>query len=62
MKESLARKLSGSAAAPADSHGSTSGHGNANESKDAHADDHGGHHDTLDVDIVLFLFMCLLVG
>ena len=62
MKESLARTLSGSAAAPADNHGPTSGHGGANGSTDAHADEHGGHHDTLDVDIVLFLFMCLLVG
>ena len=48
-------------AAPADSHGTSSGHASA--PVDSHAaDDHGAHHDTLDVDIVLFLFMSMLVG
>ena len=51
--------MSGAAAPPADAHGPAAG-GHGNGSAEAHVDD--GHHDTLDVDIVLFLFMCLLVG
>jgi len=62
LKDSLARTLGGSTSTLANDHGPSTGHGDGKESADAHTDDHGGHHDTLDVDIVLFLFMCLLVG
>ena len=62
MKKTSLRNLGGSAAAPVDAHGPAAEHKGSQGSADAHADDQGGHHDTLDVDIVLFLFMCLLVG
>ena len=62
MKKTSLRNLGGSAAAPVDAHGPAAEHKGSQGSADAHADDHGGPHVTLDVDIVLFLFMCLLVG